>query len=43
MSSSHQTNTNSETDIPIDKDFGYAPEIFTMSKFQAVSSTSETN
>ena len=41
MSSSHHTNTNSETDTPTGKGFGYPPEIFTNSKFEAAMSTSE--
>ena len=41
MSSSHHTNTNSETDIPTGEGFRYPPEIFTNSKFITTMSTSE--
>ena len=41
MSSSHHTNTNSETDIPTGEGLGYPPEIFTNPKFIATMSTSE--
>ena len=35
MSSSHYTNTNSETDIPTGKGLGYPPQVFTDPEFAA--------
>ena len=41
MSSSHHTNTNSETDIPMCEGLEYPPQVFTNPKFMAKISTSE--
>ena len=41
MSSSHHTNTNSETDIPMGKGLEYPPQVFTNAEFAATVSTSE--
>ena len=41
MSSSHPTNTNSETDIPMGDGFEYPPQVFTNPDLTATVSTSE--